>query len=112
MQSFWVSILFYQLSLTFSKFSVCLLYVRIFNYHFARTAAWFLLAIVAIYTTAGTINTFVVCIPLQAYWDFSITDKKCQTGLAGLWAFVGLNIATDVLIFTLPIPVVWKMNLP
>ena len=107
-----MSVLFYQLSLSFSKASVCLLYVRLFTYHIARIAAWALLAVVVVYTTYGTISTFMLCIPLQAWWDMSITDKKCQTGLEGMWALIFLHIITDFLIFALPIPVVWRMKLP
>jgi hypothetical protein len=103
--------LFYQLSLAFSKVSVCLLYIRIFNYHVARIAAWLVLTAVVMYNIAGVVSTFTLCIPLEAWWDFTITDKTCHGGPAGMWAFICLHIITDFLIFALPIPVVWMMKL-
>jgi hypothetical protein len=69
------------------------------------------LSIVTIYNAYGAINIFVLCIPLQAWWDKTITDKKCQKGLDGMWALICLHIVTDFLIFALPIPVVARMRL-
>ena len=100
------------MSLAFSKISILFLYIRIFTYHHARIAAWILLAIVLIYNIYGFCSTFLICRPLQAWWDFTITEKKCIDTPAAMWAFIGLHIATDFSIFIVPIPVVWGMTMP
>jgi len=51
-----------------------------------------------------------LCIPLQAYWDSSI-HGDCKP-ISYMWAAIGLHIATDFLIFLIPIPVVWSMIIP
>jgi hypothetical protein len=71
-----------------------------------------LLSIVIIYNLVGFVSTLTLCIPIQAYWDFTITKKTCHASIEGMWALVILHIVTDFLIFAIPIPAVVKMRLP
>ncbi|CAI4214399.1 unnamed protein product [Parascedosporium putredinis] len=106
-----INVIFYQLSLCFSKISILFLYIRVLTYNYARRAAYILLAIVIIYNTLGFISSMTLCRPLRAYWDFTITEKKCHP-VSFMWAAIGLHIGTDFLIFLLPMPVILGMNLP
>jgi len=106
----WVGTLFYQLSLTLSKVSILLLYIRLFRFTWAGRAAWVMLAIVVVYNIWGFCTTMTICVPLQAYWDSGIRGE-CKP-VSYMWAVIGLHIATDFLIFLIPIPVVWVMMAP
>lgn len=101
---------FYQLSLFLTKVSILLLYIRILKYQLACWAAWFMLAVVVIYNIWVFVLMMTICVPLQAFWDWTI-EGDCKTQ-ASMWASIGLHITTDFLIFFIPLPVVYRMTLP
>ncbi|KAI9848401.1 MAG: hypothetical protein M1837_000195 [Sclerophora amabilis] len=56
--------------------------------------------------------TFLKCIPLAAAWDMTIVRGKCiNTELLGI-ASAALNVFLDLAIIVLPMPTVWKLQLP
>ncbi|KAK3392729.1 hypothetical protein B0H63DRAFT_515948 [Podospora didyma] len=107
----WYGILFYLLSLCFSKISILLLYIHLFSFQWARRGGQVLLAIVIVSNVYMAVTTFTACIPLQSYWDFTIPKQYCHPQSIW-WSNTGLHMATDFLIFLLPMPVVWSIMLP
>ena len=87
-----------------------MLYIRLFQFYWASRAAWVMLAVVIIYNIWGFCSAMVICVPLQAYWDRSI-QGDCKP-VSYMWAAIGLHVATDFLIFMIPIPVVLTMMAP
>jgi hypothetical protein len=69
-----------------------------------------MLAVVIIYNIWGFCSAMLICVPLQAYWDRSI-QGDCKP-VSYMWAAIGLHVATDFLIFIIPIPVVLTMMAP
>ncbi|GAB1309882.1 Rhodopsin domain-containing protein [Madurella fahalii] len=110
-RSAWYGILFYNLSLCFSKVSILLLYIHLFSFKWARTAGQVLLVIVILSNIYMMLVTFTACIPLQSYWDFTLTKRYCHSQSIW-WSNTGLHMVTDFLIFLLPMPVVWSIKLP
>ncbi|EGS17100.1 uncharacterized protein CTHT_0074290 [Thermochaetoides thermophila DSM 1495] len=108
----WYSILFYHLTLSFSKLSILLLYIHIFAFKWARKAGIVLLVVVLIVSVYMMLCTFTACIPLHSYWDFRYTGKKYCHPQSIWWSNTGLHMVTDFLIFMLPMPVVWTIKLP
>ncbi|KAK3988482.1 hypothetical protein QBC44DRAFT_100031 [Cladorrhinum sp. PSN332] len=111
MKGFWFSLLFYIMSLAFTKVSICLLYLSIFTLEWARKGAYAVLAIVVIHNVWAVITTLTMCIPLHGVWDRSFESQWCQPPSAW-WGNTGLTIATDLLIFALPIPIIGPLKLP
>jgi hypothetical protein len=132
-QAWWVSLLCYVLTLSLTKVSICLLYLTIFTFEWARRACYAVLAIVIITNLWAIAVTFTYCIPLEATWDPTVKASFCQnqetwwgnSGLASLLPRPSLSfsvltstrttsliIATDLLIFLLPIPFVLPLKLP
>ncbi|KAK3329169.1 hypothetical protein B0H66DRAFT_15054 [Apodospora peruviana] len=107
----WYGILFYLLTLYFSKISILLLYIHLFAFKWARRAGQILLVIVTISHLFMLLTTFTACIPLQSYWDFTIPKQYCHPQSIW-WSNTGLHMVTDFLIFLLPMPVVWTIMLP
>lgn len=101
---------FYQLTLAFCKISILLLYTRILAYTHARRAALAVIAIVIAYNIFGFVSTLGRCRPLAAFWDNSVRGE-CNPA-SHMWALISLHIATDFLIFLLPIPLVYRMTMP
>ncbi|CAK7218925.1 hypothetical protein SBRCBS47491_003671 [Sporothrix bragantina] len=104
-----ISIFFYSLSLTFSKFSILALYLVVFPYSWVRSVSVFLIAVVAASQIWMTYVIFTACTPIQAFWDFTIVGATCHPQIYWLANQYQL-IATDFLIFLLPLPVVWRLK--
>ncbi|SPQ25409.1 37d108eb-37b2-4796-9c70-add19dfb0ca6 [Thermothielavioides terrestris] len=106
MEAWWFSLLFYVLSLAITKVSICLLYLTIFTLPWARRACYLVLAIVVLTSLFSVAATLTDCIPLQAVWDPTVTPSFCQP------QDTCCVIATDWMIFILPIPMVLPLKLP
>lgn len=69
------------------------------------------LAVLVVAWCAGMVLLVVFgCLPVQAAWDFTITDKDCSAASHGLVIGIG-NVLTDFLIILLPVPIVWKLEM-
>ncbi|KAK4446619.1 hypothetical protein QBC34DRAFT_271425, partial [Podospora aff. communis PSN243] len=107
----WYTIVWYMLSLLFTKISILLLYIRILSYQHARWAVYIILAIVILANGIWTLATVVTaCLPLNAFWDRTIPDAWCRP-LVWWYANTGLHIATDVLLYVLPLPVIVNLQI-
>lgn len=51
------------------------------------------------------------CIPIEGFWK-KTTPAQCIPNLPLWYVNAGGNIITDVIIFALPIPIVWKLKMP
>lgn len=107
---FYISINFYAASLGAIKLAFLQQYYRIF----AVQMRWII--IVAMLIVGGwslsllLVNIFM-CNPIQGYWDKDL-NPKCIPNLPLWYINAAVHITTDVVIFILPIPVLWKMRLP
>jgi hypothetical protein len=100
----------YQISLTLTKVSILCLYLRVLTYSYAPRATYVLLAVVIVYNIWGFCMQMTNCIPLEKTWDPSL-HGSCHPEVF-LWAVVGLHIATDFLIFFLPLPIFFIVTMP
>ncbi|KAF2009340.1 hypothetical protein BU24DRAFT_468309 [Aaosphaeria arxii CBS 175.79] len=105
------SILFYNLSLCLSKFAILLLCLRIFAPSSWRYACYAVLAILSIYTAWIVICSIIACLPVPLYWDKSL-EGWCFPKAVVWFTNAGLNIFTDFLIVLLPLPGIYKLQLP
>jgi hypothetical protein len=71
-----------------------------------------MLVIVSCSATANVLVCIFQCSPIAMAWDLSITSGKCININAFYLANASTNIATDVLTYTLPIPLVLKLQVP
>lgn len=56
------------------------------------------------------VASFISCVPLEAVWDKSVEGFCLPLGVKASNAY--LHIATDFIIFFLPIPTIAKLKLP
>ncbi|KAL2153690.1 hypothetical protein VTH82DRAFT_4845, partial [Thermothelomyces myriococcoides] len=106
-----ITLILYSATLSLTKISICLLYLKIFTFEWARRTAWIVLSIVVVISLYTIAIPLTHCIPLEATWDKTIEASYCHPG-AAWWTSVGVTIATDVLIFIFPVPFVAPLNLP
>ncbi len=98
-----------MISLALTKISILVLYQRISTHHHARWVTWVMLVLTIAYNIAGFIVQMTTCIPLEKLWEPALYGKCHPVTLA--WAFIGLHVVTDFLIFALPIPIVALMTM-
>lgn len=110
-QAGWIAILFYELSLWFSQTAILVLYLRIWTHPWMKRCTWALIAIITAYNIFVFVSIFTACIPLEAYWDFTVRASHCHP--ISVWlANTYLHIATDFLIYFLPMPIIFRLTLP
>ncbi|EEY21480.1 conserved hypothetical protein [Verticillium alfalfae VaMs.102] len=103
--------LLYTASLFSTKVSILCLYIRIFSYQGVQLLSKMLLAIVVISHTWIITSILTTCVPLDSIWIIEKKPSFCHS-FNVFWANAGLNMATDLLIFLLPLPVIFKLRLP
>ena len=94
------------------KTSLILLYYRIFG--IIRWFRWLLAAvwsIVVLYFVVCVLVAVFECRPVQFYWNKSIQAGRCiDQNQFYRWNGVA-NLLIDFAIWTLPMPVIWTLNL-
>ncbi|KAL3470874.1 hypothetical protein BJX99DRAFT_250865 [Aspergillus californicus] len=99
------------MSLTLTKASIVFLYLRIFVTPKFILAARIVLGVIVVYGLWTVISAFLNCLPINSFWDTSIPGHCIPK--AFLWYFNGgLNIATDLAVLILPVPVLSHLRLP
>ncbi|KAF5026367.1 hypothetical protein F66182_1575 [Fusarium sp. NRRL 66182] len=108
---FWISILFYMMSLFWAKMTLLIQYYRIMAVSNMRWLCLGTIILVAMWGSSQAIMVFLQCIPLQAVWDPRIKGR-CIAHTTTWWYINGvINIVSDFAIIIIPLPVVWKLNL-
>ncbi|KAK8137341.1 hypothetical protein PG984_005281 [Apiospora sp. TS-2023a] len=109
---FYLGVVVYNVSLIFVKLSLFLQYYRLVD-QVPRYRSLFLVAgfIVMGWTIAMVFTMTFICVPVYAYWDKSVPHVCLSDPVMQLTNSVG-NIATDVMLLLLPMPVLWNLNLP
>ncbi|KAB8302017.1 hypothetical protein EYC80_005470 [Monilinia laxa] len=95
-----------------SKFSLLLFYNRLSPVRWFRIAVYFLMFVVLGYSFAIIFALIFPCHPVAMNWDVTITDGKCVNRAATYTATAAMNIATDLALLTLPIPMIADLRMP
>lgn len=109
-QIVWLSSIFYNACLGFIKVSVLALYKRLGDRKLSRVSL-IMMGVICCQAGANVLACIFQCTPVQAAYDTSITDKKCVDINAFYLANAAINIFTDILTYTLPIPLVLKLQM-
>ncbi|KAI9875186.1 MAG: hypothetical protein M1830_008779 [Pleopsidium flavum] len=96
-------------SLMFIKISILLFYMRIFEVRFFRIAAQATMVFVVLWALSVILCGFLLCRPFAYNWDQSIPGS-CGHQILSYILTGALNICTDVMVLSLPIPMVWKLQ--
>ena len=101
----------YLISLLGYKFSILILYLRLFavNKTF-RYFVWAMMVFVGGYLFANLMTQIFGCWPRARYWSPDIPGHCINYTRAGL-AYGSMNFVSDLLIFILPQPIVWRLKL-
>ncbi|KAL9134164.1 MAG: hypothetical protein Q9175_004658 [Cornicularia normoerica] len=111
LQAFWAAQILYKFTITLTKTSICLLYLRIFTTKKFRRTVYIIMSYVILYAFASIIATVVQCTPLERIWDHAVPGT-CINLTAFWYANASANIIGDFLILALPMPVIRSLQLP
>ena len=101
----------YTSSFTFTKISILLQYLRVFNVTNIRKLCYIQIVIVSVYGVWLFFSSIFNCVPIARNWDKTVQGKCLPT--TPLWLTnAALNIATDIMIVLLPMPVISSLTLP
>ena len=108
---FWLTQIAYKLVMLCTKWSVLLLYLRLFPNRTFRVVVFCLMGVVAIYMLILIGFTIGQCQPISRAWDTN-ADGWCINIKAFWLANASLNISSDFGILALPMPFVFRLVLP
>jgi hypothetical protein len=101
----------YQLSLCFTKLSLCALYLKVFTT--SRSSRMFLYGVFGL-VTITTIILECICIfqcnPVKGVWDITI-DKKCIDTIPAFYASTVESVLVDILLIAFAAPKIMRLNL-
>ncbi|KAL9118458.1 MAG: hypothetical protein Q9187_004996, partial [Circinaria calcarea] len=96
--------------ITCAKLSVLFLYRRLFPPKNLRKALIIVGAVVLCYNVAAVFVVIFQCYPIQANWDPTVSGHCINYGHFVLLIGI-LNILSDVAILSLPLPVLWRLQI-
>ncbi|KAL8791061.1 MAG: hypothetical protein Q9213_000268 [Squamulea squamosa] len=91
------------------KFSILLLYHRIFPSRKFKMILWAVAAFATCYTIASTFVLIFQCVPIQADWDIKV-KRRCVNLEAAVISTGVLNALTDFVILGLPVRYIWRLH--
>ncbi|KAH7353624.1 integral membrane protein [Plectosphaerella cucumerina] len=109
---FYIAEVVYIVVLALTKASIIWMYIHIF-----RTSKTFrnwshgVLALLALSTLIITPLTIFSCRPLRFFWNKDIRGGTCLDVNALAYAHSGMAIVFDVIIITMPIGMLWRLNM-
>ncbi|KAL2825090.1 hypothetical protein BDW59DRAFT_172580 [Aspergillus cavernicola] len=109
---YYVCEILYVASITFSKISMLLLFLRLFQMHF-RLANYLALAFTVAWGLALFLALVFSCQPISYFWTMwdGEHEGECTNNTKLVWAHACTNIFLDVVIIGLPMPTLFQLTL-
>ena len=103
--------IFYTLGYPMSKISLTLLYRRIFILQWFNHACWIMIFIFGGYALSTLFVDIFITIPINAQWNTSVEPRHKIDTIVLYRVNAYFNIVTDVILFILPLTVVWRLQM-
>ncbi|XPS67844.1 hypothetical protein M3J09_000138 [Ascochyta lentis] len=101
---------FYDLALVTVKLGILAFYWRVFVHSIFRKIVLATAAFVIAWGIGITITLFLVCRPLNTYWDPDVKGT-CLTIVTFTYFTNISNLISDIWIFLMPVPMIWHLQL-
>ncbi|KAF2463476.1 uncharacterized protein BDR25DRAFT_245562 [Lindgomyces ingoldianus] len=111
-KAFWASIWIYNLSLTFTKLSILVQFLRIFPTRRFRFICFILAGFIGTFGIWTFFGSIFLCSPIEFFWDKTTKGGTCLNQFVIWYLNAGVNIVQDFAILILPIPVLRTLNIP
>jgi hypothetical protein len=96
----------------FTKLSLLTFYLHLSPMRWFRVSVWSSIVLVALYTAVITFMMFFQCSPIDKAFDPTVTTGTCLNAGILYMATAVSNIITDLILFVLPLPMVYGLHMP
>ncbi|KAL8671865.1 MAG: hypothetical protein Q9168_003655 [Polycauliona sp. 1 TL-2023] len=110
-KSMFVTIVSWPIAQSFTKISILLFYIQLFPTKWFTYSAYSLIAAVSAWMIQQVLASLLLCRPISFNWDASV-NGTCGNVAANCLAGAGINTLTDILILILPMPIIWRLQVP
>jgi hypothetical protein len=98
---------------TFVKISILHLYITIFPSRKFQKVCYGAMLVSTLYFLSVLMETFLLCTPVQFNWDKTIATGTCSKNSNVAFILAGAtNLVIDVFVVVLPMPTLWRLQLP
>ncbi|KAJ6146305.1 hypothetical protein N7497_008287 [Penicillium chrysogenum] len=110
----WLSVPFYNMTMIFAKLSALTLFARLFRPRPFLLATYIIMGALVIIGLWTTLSGFFFCVPVNAFWDPSedVRLANCLPAAPVWFTNAALQTSTDLVILVMPMPLLWKLQLP
>lgn len=98
--------------MTFVKLSILHMYMGIFRTRSFLMSSYVLAGCVSAFCVGYILNMFFTCRPLAYNWDKNIPEGSCSNSTVQQVVFGVIQMAIDLAIVVMPMPVIWKLQIP
>ncbi|KAE8389639.1 hypothetical protein BDV23DRAFT_184240 [Aspergillus alliaceus] len=111
---FWwyLCMILWPCTIFFIKLSILFLYLRIFPHRTFKVMVYISMGILTLSFLVLMPMAIWQCNPIHAVWDFDIKNAHCLSISNIAYANAAVNIATEIMIFILPLPVLRTLHVP
>lgn len=111
MKSFYASIVIYNVATCVVKMSILLQYRRIFSGPVMQKLTAIGLVFEGCWSVTLSVLLPNVCNPVSSFWDPAVPGT-CLNQLAIWYVMASVNLVTDFVVFSMPLPVIKNLQLP
>lgn len=111
-QTFYVSIVFYNVGLFCIKTTFLLQYYRTFATNKRTRTILIIASVIVVGWSISQVGVQIfICTPVAAFWDSKNVKGTCIPNIPQWYINAGGNILTDIMVLTLPLPIIRRLNL-
>jgi hypothetical protein len=109
--SLYAGCILYAVAIVLIKISILLLYRSLFPTPGIDLATKIIGAISIAWGIETALVGILSCRPVRAFWDITVTERKCINTAAFFIANSAVHVIIDVTILTLPVRKVWALKM-
>ncbi|KAK0725554.1 hypothetical protein B0H67DRAFT_659165 [Lasiosphaeris hirsuta] len=110
LRDFYLSIIFYCAALLAVKLTFLFQYYRVLAVQQMRIVYLVAIVVVGGWALSQLLVGIFICHPIQGFWD-STLGATCIPNIPQWYINAAGNIITDIAVFVLPLPAIWKLQL-
>ena len=110
-QCFYVTDCIYPPAIGIIKISTLLLFARVFQSRSFIRILWAVGLFISTYTLIVMLLIIFECKSIKGFWDSNL-EAGCMSDTKVLIAMESLNVTTDFLVVCLPLPLLWRLQMP
>lgn len=101
----------YATAVTTTKASIIASYLRVLPTPVFRRLMYITTFLIVAMWICSVFVTIFQCDPVEGAWDFTMQNKRCLSILKFFYFASSVNILTDLVLCTSPLPLFWKLDI-